>query len=246
MKTGWVCKTPVSGRARSLWKESAWNRVKGTDERTDPGGRESDDLAVTSGARWIEVVALDAAGRVEGRPRRLTPIEQRVVGYDLTRAGDGSVWVAWRQDAPSPSSAGGRVFIAKLGPDGAEEVTTVREEDVGAGEPTFLPAGGTASPWLTFPDAHDRTLLMRVERAVSPPLRLGPDIAGGAALAALGEHVLFAQPRGRSIELYAASCRPDAPNGSAGDAGAARLALDAVPLDATAPQPRQGEPDQQR
>ena len=53
--------------------------------------------------------------------------------------------------------------MAELRADGTEESTTVREEDVGAGEPTFLPAGGTASPWLTFPDAQDRTLLMRVD-----------------------------------------------------------------------------------
>ena len=134
--------------------------------------------------------------------------------------------------------------MAELRADGTEESTTVREEDVGAGEPTFLPAGGTASPWLTFPDAQDRTLLMRVDgsRALSPPLRLGPDLASGAALAAIGEHILFAQPRGRSIELFAASCRPDAAHGGAArDAG---VSLGAVSFDATAPQPRQGEPEQ--
>ena len=204
-------------------------------------------MATTSGARWIEVVALDAAGRPEGRPRRLTPVEQRVVGYDITRAGDGSARVVWRQDAPSPSSAGGRVFMAELRADGTEESTTVREEDVGAGEPTFLSAGATALPWLTFPDAQDRTLLMRVDdaHALSPPLRLGPDLAASAALAAIGEHILFAQPRGRSIELFAASCRPDASHrGAARDAGAAGVNLGAVSFDATAPQPHQGEPEQ--
>jgi hypothetical protein len=239
----------VAARPGGYWLGWLVNPHSGTGPRRvyDPGGRESDDVAeAPAGARWIEVVALDVAGHVQGRPRRLTPIEQRVVGYDLIRAGDGSAWVAWRQDAPSPSSAGGRVFMAKLGPDGTEEVAPVREDDVGAGEPTFLPAGATASPWLTFPDAQDRTLLMRVDRVVSRPLQLGPDIAGAAALAAIGEHILFAQPRGRSIELFAASCRADAPNArGAGDAGAAPVnKLDAVPLDATAPQPRQGEPQQ--
>jgi hypothetical protein len=236
----------VEARPGGYWLGWLVNPHFGTGPRRvyDPGGRESDDVtAATPGARWIEVVALDAAGRIQGKPRRLTPIEQRVVGYDLTRGGDGSAWVVWRQDAPSPSSAGGRVFMAKLGLDGTEEVATVREDDVGAGEPTFLPAGATLSPWLTFPDAQDRTLLMRVDRAVSPPLQLGPDIAGAAALAAIGEHILFAQPRGRSIELFAASCRADASNGR--DAGATPVnSLDPVPLDATAPQPGQGEPQQ--
>lgn len=228
----------VTARPGGYWLGWLVNPDVGAGPRRvyDPGGRESDDPAATSRARWIEVVALDGAGRAEGNPRRLTPIEQRVVGYDLTRSADGSAWVVWRQDAPSPSSAGGRVFMARLGLDGTEEARLVREEDVGAGEPTFLLAGATASPWLTFPDARDRTLLMRVGPSVSPPLRLGPDIAGGAALAAIGEHVLFAQPRGRSLELFAATCRPDAPSGgAAGDAGPARVVLDAVPFDATAP-----------
>ena len=140
--------------------------------------------------------------------------------------------------------------MAQLGPDGTEEVAAIREEDVGAGEPTFLPAGATLSPWLTFPDAQDHTLLMRVASspAVSPPLHLGPDIAGGAALAAIGEHILFAQPRGRSIELFAASCRADGSKvARAADAGAARVnQLDVVPFDATAPQPRKGEPREEQ
>lgn len=241
----------VTPRPGGYWLAWLVNPDVGAGSRRvyDPGGRESDDRATaSSGARWIEIVALDAAGGAEGKPRRLTPIEQRVVGYDLTGAADGSAWVVWRQDAPSPSSAGGRVFMAELRADGTEATSPVRDEDVGAGEPTFLFAGAAASPWLTFPDAQDRTLLMRVDasRAVSPPLRLGPDIGGGAALAAIGERILFAQPRGRSIELFAASCRAEVSKGGAArDAGPARENLDAVWPDASAPQPRQGgEPEQ--
>jgi hypothetical protein len=41
-------------------------------------------------------------------------------------------------------------------------------------------------------------------------------MAGAAALAASGQRILFAQPRGRAIELFPASCRlPDTPKGSA-------------------------------
>lgn len=185
----------------------------------DPGGGERDDVApkaLASGPRWVEVLQLDAGGRPRGSPRRLTPMDERVVGYDLTAGGDGSAWLSWRQDAPSSSAAGGRIFMAQLRPDGTEDVITVREEDVGAGEPTLLPVGAAASPWLTFPDAQDRTLLLRLDasRVLAGPLRLGSEIEGAAALAAIGERILFAQPRGRSIELFPAACTlPAAPKG---------------------------------
>lgn len=238
----------VTKRSGGYWLAWLVNADLGAGPRRvyDPGGRESDDLAPPR-PRWLEVVALDAVGRAQGKPRRLTPSEQRVVGYDLTNAQDGSAWVVWRQDAPSPSSAGGRVFLAELRPDGTEDVKPVRQEDVGAGEPSFLPAGAGAAPWLTFPDAQDRTLLMRVgpARLVSPPLRLGPEIAGGAALAAMGDRILFAQPRGRSIELFTATCDPVAPKrGAAGDAGTAPPNLGVLSFDAMAPQPHEGKPQQ--
>lgn len=238
----------VAERSGGYWLAWLVNSDLGAGPRRvyDPGGRESDDPA-TPRARWLEVVALDGAGRAEGKPRRLTPLDQRVVGYDLTRAGDGGAWVVWRQDAPSPSSAGGRVFMAELRSDGTEDVKPVRQEDVGAGEPSFMPAGAAAAPWLTFPDAQDRTLLMRVgpTRVVSPPLRLGPEIAGGAALAAIGDRILFAQPRGRSIELFTATCDPDASKRAAtGDAGMAQANPGVMSFDAVAPQPHQGEPEQ--
>ncbi len=176
----------------------------------DPGGSEADEGKQGSayGARWIEVVPLDAQGRPDGEVRRLAPSEERVVGYDLTTHADGSAWVAWRQAAASPAASGGRIVMAELRSDGTRELAPVRDADVGSGEPSWLAAGPGQAVWLTFPDQQDRTLLMRIEspRVIGAPLRLGADVRAATALAASGERVLFAAPRGRAIELFPATC----------------------------------------
>jgi hypothetical protein len=52
-------------------------------------------------------------------------------------------------------------------------------------------------------------VLLRVESfaKLSAPLLLGPDLEGAGALAARGEEVLFAVPRGRALELFPATCK---------------------------------------
>jgi hypothetical protein len=112
--------------------------------------------------------------------------------------------------------------MAEVPIDSSAEMRTLRDDDVGAGEPTWLFAGSDAPRWLTFPDARDRTLLLRVPglRELGTPLRLGDALEGAGALAASGDRVLFAVPRGRSLELFPAACAVSAPPGSAlGDAG---------------------------
>ncbi len=190
----------------------------------DPS-READEPARSGssayGSRWLEVTPLDAFGQVAGDVLRITPRDERVVGYDLTAGPSGNAWVVWRQDAPTPGTSGGRIFMAEVRGDGSIEVLPVRDEDVGAGEPNWLWAGTGRAPWLTFPDALDRTLLLRVEgvRSLGATLRLGADMSGAAALAAAGERVLFAAPRGRAVELFPAVCQAPSVGSSAADAG---------------------------
>ncbi len=168
------------------------------------------------GARGIEILALDPAGKPAGNVRRIRTGAARVVGYDLTTSADGSAWLVWRQDAPSPSAAGGRVFLVEVRSDGPGEPLLVREEDVGSGAPSWLSgealvaaAPGIARRWLTFPDQRDRTLLLPIELPLSPPepLPLGASLQGAAALTAAAGQLLFALPRGRALELFTAACR---------------------------------------
>jgi hypothetical protein len=176
----------------------------------DPGDEEKPRAAADSayGARWLSIVKLDATGKVVGEVRRLTGRQERVVGYDLSLGPSGSAWLTWRQDAPTPGSSGGRIYVAEARADGSKEVLLVREDDVGPGEPTWIAAGPDAPPWLSFADARDRTLLLRASslERLGSPLRPGPELEGAGALAAMGDRVLFAVPRGRAIELAPASC----------------------------------------
>ena len=166
-----------------------------------------------NGARGIEVLALDAAGQPAGNVRRIRTDSARVVGYDLTTNAAGNAWLVWRQDASSAGAAGGRVLMAEVQSDGPHEIVPLREDDVGSGEPTWLATAAgpqQPSPWLTFPDQRDRTLLVPVDypRPASAPLGLAADLQGAAALAGASGRVLFAQPRGRSLELFVAACAP--------------------------------------
>lgn len=164
-----------------------------------------------NGARGIEVLALDLAGQPAGNVRRIRTESARVVGYDLTTTSAGNAWVVWRQDASSAGAAGGRVLMAEVQSDGPHEIVPLREDDVGSGEPSWLVAASPAEPpWLTFPDQRDRTLLLPVDYPHPAPSGLGlaADLQGAAALAAASGRVLFAQPRGRSLELFVAACAP--------------------------------------
>jgi hypothetical protein len=215
----------LSPRPGGFWL--AWlvnGSAGGTGRVYDPGDEQNERAAPGSayGARWLSLASLDPSGKLVGEARRLTPRQERVIGYDLTTSPSGSAWVTWRQDAPTPGSSGGRVFMLELPADSAAPPRPVREDDVGAGEPTWLFANDEPTRWLTFPDAHDRTLLMKVSAArPTAPLRLGAELEGAAALTAVGDRVLFAEPRGRSIVLFSAACAVSEGDGSLSDAGVA-------------------------
>jgi hypothetical protein len=226
----------ITARPGGFWLAWLVNaRSAGSGRVYDPGDEVKEGAAAGSayGSRWLSIVALDASGKVSGEVRRLTGRQERVVGYDLTAGPSGSAWLTWRQDAPTPGSSGGRIFMAEVRADGSKDVLAVREDDVGAGEPTWLHAGPNAAPWLTFPDARDRTLLMRAfgPNRLGAALRLGPELEGAGALAAAGDRVLFAVPHGRSIELVPARCSvPLSSTGGAWDGGLGSAG--AAPLDA--------------
>lgn len=191
-------------------------------ERSPADGAGGAPLPLTGGtpygARGIEILALDATGKPAGAVRRIRTDAARVVGYDLTTSSAGNAWLVWRQDAPSPSAAGGRVFMAEVQSDGPGEPLLVREEDVGSGAPSWLGAGaldagavalGSPGRWLTFPDQRDRTLLLPIELPLSPPepLTLAANLQGAAALTSGAGQLLFAQPLGRALQLFTVTCR---------------------------------------
>jgi hypothetical protein len=217
----------VSARPGGYWLSWLVNapQAAGSPRVYDPGGGEKEDRTaqLSYGARWIELLPLDFDARPVGEVRRLTPREERVVGYDLTTSPAGHAWVVWRQDAASPGASGGRVMVGELRLAGGADIVPLRAQDVGAGEPSWLASGDDQDPWLTFPDAQDRTVLLRVDRLPpsGAPLRLPRDMQSAAALAASGERLLFGMPRGRALELFPATCNLPAHRASS-DAGVLR------------------------
>jgi hypothetical protein len=221
----------VCARPGGYWL--AW-LVNGTSGQTgrvyDPGEAPGSAGSAAYGARWLQLVALDVRGQVVGEPRRLTAPQGRVVGYDLTAGPSGSAWVVWRQDAPTPGASGGRIAMAEVRVEQSSVIHPLRDEDVGAGEPTWLSSVDGGTRWLSFPDARDQTVLLSVRGpgATSAPLRLGAELGGAGPLAAIGQRLLFAVPRGRAIEWSPALCKIPA-HGALADAGAARLGGDGAP-----------------
>lgn len=219
----------VTARPGGFWLAWLVNASSAGSGRVyDPGDEQNARAAAASayGARWLSIIPLDLQGKAIADARRLTARQERVVGYDLTTGPSGAAWVVWRQDAPTPGASGGRIVMAEVPIDTSAETRTIRDEDVGAGEPTWLSASGDGPRWLTFPDARDRTLLLRMSglRELGAPLRLGDALQGAGALAASGDRVLFALPRGRSLELFPAACAARAPRGGAlDDASAGEL-----------------------
>jgi hypothetical protein len=216
----------VSARPGGYWLAWLVNAPAPAAGRATAGSEEASEPTAPDAyaTRWLSVARLDPGGAIRGPTVRLTGKSERVVGFDLTTSPTGAAWLSWRQDAPTPGASGGRVFVAEVREDGGRDSAVVRDADVGSGEPTWLYAGDDPVRWLTFPDARDRTLLMRVRGwgRVGPPLRLGPELGRASALAASGQRVLFAAPRGKALELFPARCISTAPEVS--DAGVPRAA----------------------
>ncbi len=229
----------ISVRAGGYWAAWLVSLDANAGRVYDPGsGGEGPVASEQPGAysrRGLELVMLDARGRRSGEPLRVTGPDDHVVNYDLTTSPRGSAWLVWRHDAPSPGASGGRITMAEVQADGSVATALLAESGIGAGEPSWLPAGGELGPWLTFPDDADQTLLFRVQSplAITEPLALTGDSSRAAALGAAGDRILFAAARGADVEFFPARC--DAPRARTSVSRAAPGAPVAQPDAAPAP-----------
>jgi hypothetical protein len=227
----------ISVRPGGYWVAWLVNLDASAGRIYDPGsGGEDPTASVQPGSfarRGIELLMLDARGHRSGEPLRVTGADDHVVGYDLATGPEGSAWLVWRHDVPSPGAIGGRITMAEVREDGGMETSLLADSSIGAGEPSWLPARAEPGPWLTFPDDADQTLLFRVQRplAITESLALIGDTKRAAALGAAGDRILFAAARGPDIEFFPARC--DAPRARSSVSGAAPSAL--VPRPDAAP-----------
>jgi hypothetical protein len=179
-----------------------------------PPGPGTDEAAgadpLLSGERWIELLALDAAGVAAGKVARVTRGGGRVLGFDLTAGPDGNAWLVWREDAVSVLAPGGSVVLGVVR-DGVTTEHVIDDQEVGAGVPSWLPSDAAlAKRWLSFAGKGDLARVFPIERPgeTPPALTLGRSLRDATPLAVNAPDIVFAAPRARSIELSVATCRP--------------------------------------
>ena len=205
------------------WLVNAASSPSGAEARPyDPeGGEANQDFrelrsSRAYGARWIETQPLDESGRSLGEPVVATPREERVVGFDIVSNPEGRVWIAWRQGAASPAASGGKLAVLELREDGTRVSQPVATGALGAGEPTWLGSEHSRRRRLSFADDSDEIRfldLSAIPSVASETAPLSGDWAGSAVLAALGDTLLLAAPRGRAVDLVVADCgEPKAPS----------------------------------
>lgn len=158
------------------------------------------------GFRSIELISLDEDGNPQGSPRAITPREGHVAAFDIEAlpGGEGLVFV-WREDDGPSGSSGGRVKSLAFRNSEAEELeepTILEEERVGGGVP------GIVGHWLAISDASDITRIGRLSKALEldGPLAAESAIENGQVLAAHGDVLFVAQPRGKAIEVFSVQC----------------------------------------
>lgn len=169
----------------------------------DAPSREDDRfVAEAVGFRAIELLSLDESGKPQGPARAITARDGHVVAFDMAKAEGGAVAFVWREDDGPSGSSGGRVMRALVTPEGVGEAVVLEDERVGGGVP------GLRGRWLSVTDPSDVTRLgpLSANFELTGPLEAEEAIENGAVLAAKGDVLLIAKPRGRAIRLSVVGC----------------------------------------
>ncbi|MBX3182301.1 MAG: hypothetical protein KIT72_09395 [Polyangiaceae bacterium] len=180
------------------------------------GGKPSPDIDLESlvelGERWVELMRLDESGVRVGEPLRVSRGGHALV-FDLAPGPDGSAWIAWREDATSPGVERRAIWLASVDAAGQIQQRVIEDDRVGAGVPRLLPAASAGrAGWLALATVGDRTSFaaLGADLSLGEPLLPDPLVGAGEILAARGDRLLIASPRGLSAELGARDCKPAA------------------------------------
>jgi hypothetical protein len=155
---------------------------------------------------WLELVPLDANGKVDSSAQPVTAKDGFVLAFDLELGRDAGALLAWRDDDTPSGAGGGRVTLLLMSVSGSSQKQPVEAEDVGAGVPVLLPR------WLALGDGEGRTQLAPLsdEGVLEGELRRERFIGRGQVLAARGDELLVARPNGRAVELSVVRCTREA------------------------------------
>ena len=177
-----------------------------TKKPTAPGQDEREDAppGEAIGNAWVEIAPLDDNGSPTAIPRRATPKNGNVLGFDLEIGDDGAAILAWRDDDTPTGSSGGRVSATLVRLGGIGEPRVLTDEEIGVGVPDLLPG------WIAVSSVSGPKHLAQMNALGEMVGLLHPEPSIGIAepLAATKDAILLARPAGKSIRLSVVRCAP--------------------------------------
>ncbi|MFO0553523.1 MAG: hypothetical protein U0271_34390 [Polyangiaceae bacterium] len=190
----------------SATKKKAKPKKKPAEEKPTSSDSEVDESlggeAISS--VWLEVMPLDATGAQTSDPLRITKDGVTVVAFDVMRAPDGALVVAYRDDDAPTGAGGGPVRVLRVQAGGASSPWESSDPLPADGTPTLLPG------WLAVPSLGGADLLARLGPdgipLESPNPRGEVSLGGGEPIAANNDRVLVAVPEGRAMRLRSLGC----------------------------------------
>jgi hypothetical protein len=184
----------------------------------DAGGEETRPLDIVP--RVLVVALLGADGTPRGAPRPVSAPDSHVIAFDAETLADGTLALAWREDAAVPGVESGGNELARVAPDGAVARGRAADETLSAGAPALVrESGAPHRVWLLAPGEDDRLrmALLAPDAVATSPFVADEALRGGEILAALAGKpcgketcatLLVARPKNRAVELGVTECRP--------------------------------------
>lgn len=160
------------------------------------------------GRAWVYAMPLDGTGAQRSEALRISPEESTVAGFDAALAEDGALIVAYRDDdAPTGGAAGGPLQVVRVTAGGSIEKYATPEDEAVEGIPSLLPG------WLSLSTLRGPDVLARVGANGLPTEtpRIEPSLGTGEPIAAGGNLLLLAEPKGRAMRLFSVRCLDENP-----------------------------------
>lgn len=166
---------------------------------------------------WLELAAVDPAGKRVGDVQRLTPQNGHLTSFDLVPSADGLDLFA-RDEGEAKDGEGAKLERISVHGDKAGPPAVVVKNGVGTGVPaaSVSASGDTRTAWLTYVDLADHTRLLPLQPDPnSPPLpSLEPALEGGRVVLATlainplreGSSLLLALPTDEKRQIVRVFC----------------------------------------
>jgi hypothetical protein len=199
-------------RGKSKNAKAKQDEAPSSDEVDESQGGES------IGRAWVYAMPLDGTGAQRSEALRISPEESTVAGFDAALAEDGALVVAFRDDdAPTGGAAGGPLQVVRVTAGGSIEKYATPEDEAVEGIPSLLPG------WLSLSTLRGPDVLARVGSNGLPKEtpQIEPSLGTGEPIAAGGNLLLLAEPKGRAMRLFTVRCLDENPAVAAAAAASA-------------------------